>query len=217
MAVVLVIGASRGIGLELVRQYAAAGWRVHATTRTPAAPGALGDIAGDVSLHALEVVDAAQRASLAAALASEAIDVLIHNAGVHEAGRRREDVMRINAEAPLAVAAALLPALERGSGRKLVLMSSQMGARRGRDTSLGVYGDSKAALNDGFRAAAPAWADRGITAVVMHPGWVRTAMGGRSAPLSVADSARGIRRTIDTLEPARHGHFLTWEGREHPW
>ena len=86
MPTVMVIGASRGIGLELVRQYAAADWRVHATTRTPLQPGALGASAGDVVLHALDVRDAQQIGALAQEVEPEGIDVLIHNAGV--AGRR---------------------------------------------------------------------------------------------------------------------------------
>ena len=101
MPTATIIGASRGIGLGLVRQYAADGWRVHATTRTPGRPGALGDIRGDVHIHELEVADRAQQRALAAALAGEAIDVLIHNAGVYGTLMRAATVNRINAEAPV--------------------------------------------------------------------------------------------------------------------
>src|SRR5438132_10686953 len=101
MPTAMIIGASRGIGLELARQYAADGWRVHATTRTLAQPGPLGALVGDVVLHALEVRDGTQIASLAAALAQEGIDVLIHNAGVSGRGMSRAEVMAINAEAPM--------------------------------------------------------------------------------------------------------------------
>lgn len=152
MPTVMIIGASRGIGLELARQYAADGWRVHATTRTPDRPGQLGALTGDVVLHALEVRDAAQIASLTAAVAQEGIDVLIHNAGVSGQGMSRAEVMAINAEAPITVAQALLPAVIRSPKRKIVLMTSQLGARHGSRRSLGLYGDSKAALNDAFRA-----------------------------------------------------------------
>src|ERR687885_300655 len=99
MPTVMIIGASRGIGLELARQYAADGWRVHATTRTPARPGRLGALTGDVVLHALEVRCAAQVAALADAVRQEGIDVLIHNAGVSGQGMSRAEVMAINAEA----------------------------------------------------------------------------------------------------------------------
>ena len=94
---------------------------------------------------------------------------------------------------------------------------SQLGARRGSRKSLGDYGDSKAALNDAVRERAPRWAERGVTAIVIHPGWVRTDMGGSAAPVSVDQSAHGIRSVISRLTPADNGRFLTWRGDEHPW
>ena len=180
MSTVMIIGASRGIGLELARQYANEGWRVHATTRTPAQPGRLGALAGDLVLHALEVRDAAQIAALAAAVEHEGIDVLIHNAGVSGWGMPRAEVMAINADTPIRAAQALLPAVIRSTEKKIVLMTSQLGARYGRRRGLGLYGDSKAALNDAFRALAPEWGrDRGPArgrAVrrcrrALRPGW----------------------------------------------
>jgi NAD(P)-dependent dehydrogenase (short-subunit alcohol dehydrogenase family) len=217
MPTAMIIGASRGIGLELARQYAAAGWRVHATTRTPAQPGALGAIGGEVVIHALDVRHASQIETLAQSVATEGVDVLIHNAGVAGRGMDPAEVRRINAEAPIRVAQALLPAVTRSSEKKLVLITSQLGARWGSTASLGLYGDSKAALNDAFRAYAPAWGRGGLVAIVMHPGWVRTDMGGVGAPLSVEESVRGMRQVIARLTPADHGRFWTWEGREHPW
>ena len=214
---VMVIGASRGIGLELARQYAADGWRVHATTRTPDRPGALGRLAGDVVLHELDVRRADQTAALATAVASEGIDLLIHNAGVMDRGLSVDEVMAINAEAPIRVTEALLDAVRRGRGKKIVLMTSQLGARYGSNRRLGTYGESKAALNDRFRQLAPGWGAEGLIAIVMHPGWVRTDMGGRSATLSVEESVNGVRRVIAGLTAAEHGRFWTWDGREHPW
>ncbi len=216
MPSVAIIGASRGIGLELVRQYANAGWRVHATTRTPDAPGSLGDVEGDVVLHALEVRNADQIAALAAHFEQQPLDVLIHNAGIKDAGHSRAQVMAVNADAPIAVATALLDALARAHGR-VVLITSQLGARHGRIGSMGDYGDSKAALNDAFREVAQAWADAGVTAIVLHPGWVRTDMGGPNAPVSVEESAAGIRRVIANLTAQDHGHFLTFRGEQLPW
>ena len=214
---VMVIGASRGIGLELARQYAADGWRVHATTRTPDRPGALGRLTGDVVLHDLDVRRAAQTAALAAAVAAEGIDLLIHNAGVMGRGLSFDEMMAINAEAPIRVTEALLDAVRRGRRRKIVLMTSQLGARYGSSRRLGTYGESKAALNDRFRERAPDWGAEGLIAIVMHPGWVRTDMGGRSATLSVEESVTGMRRVIAGLTPVEHGRFWTWDGREHEW
>jgi len=213
----MIIGASRGIGLELARQYANAGWRVHATTRTPARPGPLGALAGDIVLHALEVRNAVQITALSAAVEQEGIDVLIHNAGVSGWGMPRAEVMAINADAPIKIAEALLPAVMRSIEKKIVLMTSQLGARYGRRSGLGLYGDSKAALNDAFRALAPEWGRQGVITIVMHPGWVRTDMGGASASLSVTESVTGIRQVIARLTAAEHGRFWTWNGREHSW
>ena len=112
----------------------------------------LGELRGDVQVHELEVTDRAQQRALGAALASEAIDVLIHNAGVYGTGMRAATVNRINAEAPIEVVEALMGAVLRSNQKKIALISSQVGARRGSRRSLGKYGDSKAALNDRFRA-----------------------------------------------------------------
>lgn len=216
MPSVAIIGASRGIGLALAQQYAGLDWHVHATHRVPE-PLMLAAVKGVVSLHRADVGCAGDISRLREALAGEPIDVLIHNAGIHDRDYAPEEVMRINAEAPLEVVAALMPNLLLGAEKKLLLMSSQMGARRGRTGSLGVYGDSKAALNDRFRAREPDWKKQGITAIVLHPGWVRTDMGGASAPVAVEDSARGVVRVLERLQADDGGKFLTWEGVEHPW
>ncbi len=213
---VLVVGASRGIGLEIAAQYLAAGWRVHATTRTPQNPGALGELGDGLVIHPLDVRSRADVAELHATLGGTALDVLIHNAGVYH-GVSREEMHDVNAVAPIRVADALLDRVAASRRGRLVLMTSQAGARRGTSGSLGAYGDSKAALNDAFRRRAPDWARRGVIAIVMHPGWVRTDMGGATAPLGVAESVAGIRGVVDGLTTDHHGRFWTWEGQEHAW
>jgi len=115
------------------------------------------------------------------------------------------------------VTQALLDVVKRGTEKKIVLMTSQLGARRSSTRSLGAYGDSKAALNDAFREVAPTWGREGLIAIVLHPGWVRTDMGGAWAPLSVEDSVSSMRQLIARLSPAEHGRFWTWDGREHSW
>lgn len=214
---VAVIGASRGIGLELTRQYAQAGWQVHATSRTPQSPGELGRVAADVTVHFADMCDPDPVRTLAEALADTPLDVLIHNAGIKDSGHSREEVMHVNAAAPIVGVETLLNLVGASANGRIVLMSSQMGARRGHRGSLGTYGDSKAALNDAFRERAAAWQARNVTAIVMHPGWVRTDMGGAGAPVGVEDSATGIRKVLDGLTDDHHGKFLTWLGDEHPW
>jgi NAD(P)-dependent dehydrogenase (short-subunit alcohol dehydrogenase family) len=216
MASVLVVGASRGIGLGFVQEYAAEGWEVHATTRTPEGPGALGDVAGNVTIHGLEVRDAAGISALAEAFEGRGLDLLIHSAGVLR-GVSRDVMMEINADAPLNVVDALLPAVLRGEGRKIAILTSQMGARHGDGTPSADYGASKCALNDRFREIEPDWRDQGIASVVFHPGWVPTDMGGSSASVSVDESVGGMRRVIAGLAPADSGKFFTWKGTEHSW
>ena len=190
---------------------------MHATTRAPESPGALGEVAGDVHLLGLEVTDLGQQRAFRDALGDEAIDVLIHNAGVYGDGMSAAAVHRINAEAPIEMAELLMDAIVRSGQRKIALITSTMGARRGSRRSLGKYGESKAALNDRFRALEGSWRERGCLAVVIHPGWVRTDMGGPRAAISVEESAGGISEVMANLDKSRHGRFWTWEGLEHPW
>jgi NAD(P)-dependent dehydrogenase (short-subunit alcohol dehydrogenase family) len=204
MTTVAVIVASRGIGLELARQYAAHGCRVHATTRTVAAPGALGEVDGDVHLHPLDVVDDGQIAALAEVLAEEPIDILIHNAG-------------INAEVPIAKVAALLESVAAGGDKKVAVMSSVQGSGHPRSGSSDLYGDSKGELNKRIRAIEPEWRARGIAAVALHPGYVRTDMTGKSASLSPEESVRGIRNVLAGLTAKDSGRFLDYRGKDVAW
>lgn len=208
MSRVLVVGASRGIGLGLAERHVDDGWDTVVTTRDGLDP------TNGVTTHRLDVRDGDQLRRMIEAIESP-FDRVIHNAGVMR--RPVEELMAVNAEAPITVIEALLDAELVASGGVVAIMTSQMGARRGRTASLGGYGDSKAALNDEFRRRADDWATRGITAIVMHPGWVRTDMGGSGASISVHESVDGIVTVLDRLTPDQHGSFLTWRGDIHPW
>ncbi len=145
----------------------------------------------------------------------EPIDRIIHNAGIMRAPRA--DLMEVNAEAPVRVVDTLLESGRLKPDGTVAIMTSQMGARRGRSGGLGDYGDSKAALNDEFRRRSSKWRRLGAIAVVMHPGWVQTDMGGGGASLTVRESVEGIKKVLDDLRETDHGKFLTWDGRIHPW
>lgn len=209
---ILIIGGNRGIGIGLVRRYLADGWTVHATTRSPDAAEPLEALDGPLLVHQFDVRD--ETSDLIDAVGP--LDVLIHNAGVGR-GTPRDVMMAVNAQAPIRVVQSFLDAGALNTGGKIAIMTSQLGARRGSSESLGDYGDSKAALNDEFRNRSAEWAARGVIAVVVHPGWVRTDMGGDSAPLSIEESADGIARLMAGLTPEQHGRFWTWDGREHDW
>jgi len=210
MPVTLIVGANRGIGLGLVTAHVSDGWDVVATTRDGSPPPGH----PRVETRRFDVRERAQLDDLVESLGSP-VDRIIHNAGVLRAPRAQ--LMEVNAVAPIRTIDGLLDAGRLAHDGTVGIMTSQMGARRGRSGSLGDYGDSKAALNDAFRAASGRWADSGAIAVVIHPGWVRTDMGGPGASLSVAESASGIKKVLDGLQPEDHGKFLTWDGRAHDW
>ena len=155
------------------------------------------------------------------------IDVLINNAGVYGPQESRYDtldaeawsrVLRVNVIAPLKVSAAFVPRVERSEKKVIVAISSLMGSIAD-NTSGGsyIYRSSKAGLNAAMKSLAWDLRPRGVTVAVLHPGWVRTDMGGPAAPLSVEESARGLRGTIAGLDPSRSGQFLNYDGRILPW
>ena len=224
MPTVLLSGASRGLGLEFARQYAAAGWRVIATCRDPERAEALRGLSGKVELHRLDVVDFAAIGRLAEALRGEALDLLIANAGMTGPRDMSEEsidatawgeVFRVNAMAPLALAGAFAPHLARGSERKAIAIGTRMGSVALNEGGRYIYRSSKAALNmvwSCFAKANPA-----LIAAVLHPGWVRTDMGGSSAPVQPADSIAGMRRVIAGLRPQDSGCFFDYTGAALPW
>lgn len=210
MASVLIIGASRGIGLGLVDVHLDDGWEVHATTRDGSPPRA----DPSVTTHVLDVRDPEQLESLIGEI-GQPLDRVIHNAGIMRAPRA--DLMEVNAVAPIRTVDALVRSGRIEQGGTVAIMTSQMGARRGRRRSLGDYGDSKAELNDRFRERCDEWGQAGIVAIVIHPGWVKTDMGGQGASLTVAQSVTGVKEVLDGLTSDEHGEFLNWDGRIHPW
>ncbi|MFN9480604.1 MAG: SDR family oxidoreductase [Betaproteobacteria bacterium] len=221
MPTVLILGASRGIGLEFVRQYAADGWRVHATARGDADLQALRALGAQT--HRLEATAAADWPALAAALAGERLDLAIYNAGVFgsrsgsaEPPSREEfdAVMQSNVFGAMHALAALAPQIE-ASGGTLAFVTSQMGSIADAASSYGwVYRASKAALNMAVHSAAR---ERRCTLLLLHPGWVRTDMGGANATLDVATSVAGLRRVIAGATTADNGKFFNYTGKELPW
>lgn len=229
---VVVTGANRGIGLELVRQLKARGDTVEACARNPEAATELAALAGDrVRLHRVDVTEPASVRALADALGDAAIDVVFNVAGVYGGPRQSlrqmaeelaledvADTFDTNAIGPLRVTVALLPHVRRGAAKKLVHVTSGMGSIAD-NTSGGYYAYrmSKAALNMMSRSLAMDLRGEGITSVVINPGWVQTDMGGGSAPTPVADSVRGILREIDKATLDDSGAFLNWKGNRYAW
>lgn len=227
MATWLVTGANRGLGLGLAEHLLARGDRVVAGTRDPLGAEALQRLAARhpaLELLPLDVTDAASVAAAKATLGARPIDVLVNNAGVYaERGKGALEAdpeaflatLAVNSVAPIRMIKALADNLTPGA--KVVTISSRMGSLTLGSTGEFVYRASKAAVNKAIQAIAPELAGRGVTAVVMHPGWVRTDMGGRGADLEVGEATAGLMATIDRLTPKDAGTFLNWNGEPIPW
>ena len=229
MPTVLITGANRGIGLEFARQYAADGWKVHATARKPEEAKDLAKVSGDVHIHALDVQNREAIAKLGDHI-QDPLDVVIANAGI--GGRTRDgrmqtfgeldyeaflETLEVNTLGAVATAEVFQPHLKAGGFKKLACITSLMGSIE--DTSGGAvaYRTSKAALNMAMQASAAQLADDGIAVAVLHPGWVQTDMGGSQAPVTPADSVGGMRKVIDGLETSNTAQFMDYTGKALPW
>jgi NAD(P)-dependent dehydrogenase (short-subunit alcohol dehydrogenase family) len=211
---ILITGAGRGLGRELARQYAADGWKVIGTER------------GEKAEHRLDVADPKQAAALAKKLRGTPLDVLFCNAGI--AGKRGmalgsfdyaawEEVLRVNLLGAAAVAEAFADAVAASERKVIALMSSRLGSIAESGGATLPYATSKAALNMLAKGLAATLASRGVIVVALSPGWVRTDMGGGSAPLSPETSVRGLRQVIAGLKPADSGTFRSHDGTPIPW
>ena len=229
---VLITGSNRGLGLEWVRQCAGRGWRVFATCRDPDSAADLRDLVdqgASVSVHRLDVTDPRQIGDLAQTLRGEAIDLLVNNTGVYcerwgqdPIGSIRfddwEEAFRVNTLGPMRVTEALLPNLARGERPLVLAISSHMGSiadiEAPRDYA---YRSSKAALNAAMHGLAHELKPSGIGVLLLHPGWVRTRMGGSSAPISPEESVRGMLALMDRYAPNLSGGFFRFDGARMPW
>lgn len=222
MPTILITGTNRGIGLEFVRQYAADGWRVLATVRDPLQGRAVSDAGGEV--YVADVADPASITRLAARLRDQSIDILLNNAGTFGERQNFGDVdpdeflrvVRVNTLGPLKMAEAFVPML---TGRRIIAtVSSLMGSVAENDGGGSyAYRASKAAVNMVMKNLAVDLKDKGVTAVALSPGWVRTDMGGDNAPLTPAQSVTGMRGVLAGLTAEDCGKFFHFDGRVLPW
>ena len=227
MPSVLITGANRGLGLEFTRQYAADGWRVFAACRDPAGARDLAAVEGDVSAETLDVDDGPQVAALANKLSGQPIDVLINNAGIYGPKDVTRDtvvydawgqVFRTNTMSPLAVSAAFAANVAQSGQKKIITLASIMGSLAENDSSGDfIYRSSMAAVNAVMKSLAGDLKSEGITVAVLHPGWVRTDMGGPDAAIEAPESVTGMRAVIAGLKESDSGRFLNYDGTEIPW
>jgi NAD(P)-dependent dehydrogenase (short-subunit alcohol dehydrogenase family) len=227
MPTVLITGANRGIGLEFTRQYAAAGWRILAGCRSPGSADDLRGLKGDIAIHALDVADTGSVSAAKAAIGSEPIDLLINNAGAigQRAGKLGNvdyadwnDTLNINLLGPARVAGAFVDNVLASQQKKFATVSTRMSSMTEcKAIDFMAYRTSKAAVNMMMTLAANELGPKGATVVLLHPGWVQTALGGPNAVMTPKDSVTGMRSVLDGLTPADNGRFINFDGTPIPW
>jgi NAD(P)-dependent dehydrogenase (short-subunit alcohol dehydrogenase family) len=225
----LVVGASRGIGLGLARELVDRGWAVTATVRDSAkAPElkALADAAdGALTIEVVDTAVATSAETLRDRLKGEVFDAVVVNAGVGGPDKSTrtvsdEDFSALfitNALAPVRLAELLVESVRPQSG-VIGLMTSQLGSVEGAAAGgMELYRGSKAALNSLTRSFAARHRDKGLAVLSLHPGWVRTDMGGPGADIDVETSVKGIADVIDRAREDRRDGFFNYKGETLPW
>jgi len=236
MKQIFITGASRGLGLEFAKQYLKRGEKVFASCRNPEKATSLQQLKEkykeNLQIIKLDVSDEEGRNTAFEGISKEtdSLDLLINNAGIISGNEQesytfgeiyKEDfsqVFLINSIAPLLMSERFLPLLEKSSDSKIVNISSQNGSISERNSGGKYsYASSKAALNMITKILSYDLKDKGITALSVHPGWIKTDMGGEHAPLEVEEPISQIIRLIDTRNISESGKFLDREGNEMPW
>ena len=228
MAVALITGANRGIGLALVKAYANRRDKVFATARATSDRTELDAFMQAhpkwVEVLEMDVSDPAEIGRVRRKLEAEPIDILINNAGMSGPDRQSAtdmdfdgltETLGVNTIARLRVANAFLPNVQAAKG-KIITLSSRMGATGASSDSL-AYRVSSQAVNRLMRALATELKPQGIPVLIVHPGWVKTDMGGEGAQLTPEASAAQLLKLIDKFDIASTGRFLAWNGKELAW
>ncbi|WP_144391682.1 SDR family oxidoreductase [Pleionea sediminis] len=228
MNTVLVTGANRGLGLEFSRQYAEKGFKVIATCRDVTKAKELNQLAekDNVEIKSLDICSQSSISTLKESLANVPIDLLINNAGIYGGSPQNfescdieqwQETLLVNAISPIIITRSLMPALLNSAEPKVIFITSKMGSM-GDNGSGGsyIYRSSKAALNACIKSFSIDFADK-IKTLAMHPGWVRTDMGGPNGLINATQSVSGMIETIDTLKSENSGSFVDYQGKLIPW
>ena len=232
METTLITGANRGIGLEFSRQFAENGWCVLACSRNLERSDALNKLATEypeqITLYTLDVTDHGQIKKLSKTLANKPIDLLINNAGVfpdindRSFGQTDYDAWAyaflVNTMAPLKMAEAFITQITQSNRKTIVTITSKMGsvADNGRGGSY-IYRSSKSAVNMVVKSIAIDLESDEIISVLLHPGWVRTDMGGPNGLISVEQSVSGMLSVIREVTSTDSGKFIAYDGQIIPW
>jgi NAD(P)-dependent dehydrogenase (short-subunit alcohol dehydrogenase family) len=227
---ILITGANRGIGLELTRQFAQDGWQVLACCRNPADAGqlqALIERNPAIEIHALDVTNYEQMATLADQLGHRPIDILLSNAGIYGSkgvgfgevdAQEWRKVLEVNTIAPLMLVQTFVEQVALSQQKLVAIISSKVGSIA--DNSSGgsyIYRSSKTAVNQVVKSLSIDLADRGISVISLHPGWVKTDMGGPNAEISTDTSVSGLKGILQSAGLAQSGQFIEFNGSSIPW
>jgi len=230
MPTLLITGANRGIGLELSKQYLNNNWDVHACCRNPDTAKDLKQLADDyngLTIHTLDVSQEEQMHALKKALDDQPIDMLINNAGVHALGASQfgqgndqawEEAVAVNLIAPMKMMEHFVENIANSDKKIIASMSSKMGSMD--DNGSGgayAYRATKAALNAVMVSAAQDLRHLDITALILHPGWVRTDMGGPHGEISVEQCGTMLCKILDNCTIEDSGKFFDIDGSIIPW
>lgn len=226
MKQLLITGANRGIGLEFTQQYLANGWRAYATYRQTPGTHLTALACDQLTLLPLDVTQDDSILALQQQLNGIDLDLIINNAGIF--GPRDQtlgtvsrqtwlEVLNVNSVAPLMLAQALESNLA-SKGGTLAIVSSRMGSIDENDSGeLYIYRSSKTAVNQVVKSLSIDLKSQGITVVALHPGWVRTDMGGPNGAIDTQTSVRGLRQVLATLSSNDSGRFINYDGSAIAW
>ncbi len=227
---ILITGANRGIGLEFTEQFAIDAWQVIACCRNPAGAEQLQALAKEqttIEVHALDVTNYSQMADLAQKLSGRPIDILLSNAGIFGAkgvgfGEVDADdfrqVLEVNTIAPLMLVQNFVDNVALSSRKLVAVISSKVGSIA--DNSGGgfyPYRSSKTAVNQVVKCLSIDLADRGISVISLHPGWVQTEMGGPNAEITTGQSVSGLKKILQSAGLQQNGQFIEYDGNNIPW
>lgn len=238
MSTILITGANRGLGLGLVEEYAKDGWKIIATSRNPNNSDELLELANknenNIEILQLDVEDLKSISDLSQVLQNTPIDVLANVAGyygkkiVSEPGGLQEfgstdyedwqRIIKVNIFGPMKICETLINNIKLGNDKKIITLSSIIGSIGGNDQGMMyAYRVSKAGVNAIMRSMAIDLKDKGIICIPLHPGWVRTDMGGPNADIDTKTSVEGMKRVIDSLSIKDSGRYMVYDGSELPW
>lgn len=228
---ILITGANRGIGLEMVKYSIEQGWRVFACCRNPHNAENLFNIAklanGRVSVHIADMLELSTLQALSYELRNDPVDILVNNAGIYGSEKNTfgsVDVsswlhtFQVNSIAPLKMIEAFSEQLLMGDRKLVACMSSKMGSMA--DNGYGnsyIYRSSKAALNAVVKSLSIDLKEKGIISVALHPGWVKTEMGGPDAEISTRECVEQIFNNLSSLTINDSGRFIDIDGSDIPW